>query len=466
MEQAFSTGIAQSNPLSLERVAQALAEGVITSRELVEQCLARIEEGNDASGHAFLSVRAEQARQEADLADRMRNTDMARGRFLGIPISVKDLFDLKGEVTKAGSHVLRSSPPAKEDALAVARLRRAGFIVIGRTNMTEFAFSGLGLNPAFGNPLTPWDRESGRIAGGSTAGGAVSVAERMAFGAIGTDTGGSTRIPAAFCGIVGFKPTVGTISDAGIIPLSHTLDSAGAIAADVASCAALHSIMATGEETYPLGPDQAAISGLRIGVPQSVVLDDMDDNVAQAFEGALRFLSSQGAQIVETPMTSFSWIAGINAKGGFTAAESYAWHADRIRDHEGKYDPRVLSRILRGKEQSASDYITLLNQRRDLIEAFESEAAAFDLLAFPTVPFIPPLVASLIRDDAHYSRINLLALRNSTTINMVDGCAVSLPISRPGEAPVGLTLAKGHSSDMALLRMAATIEAALGAARL
>lgn len=448
----------------LESVARALAEGRTTSRALVERCLARIFEDNVAAGHPFLQVRADAARAEADLADRMRAQGVLPSRFLGVPVSVKDLYDVAGEVTAAGSKVLADAPPAKTDATVVARLRRAGFIVIGRTNMTEFAFSGLGLNPHHGTPLSPWDRANGRIAGGSSSGAAVSVAEGMALAGLGTDTGGSCRIPAAFCGIVGYKPTVGRLSGSGILPLSTSLDSAGPLAPTVACCAALAGVMADGEAPAELSGrawGQGDALRLRIGVPQAVVLEDMDATVAEVFDAALVALSKAGAQIVETPMAPFAGIPDILAGGGPVAAEAYAWHRGLIARHRDAYDPRVIGRIERGAALLAADYIDQMMLRRLLIAAFSREAAEFDLLAFPTVPTIPPALGPLAGDDAVYGAVNLLALRNSTTINLADGCAISLPIHRPGAAPVGLTLAMAGGQDARLLTRAAAIELSL-----
>ncbi len=458
MTDTVSRAAQEETAARLETLAIALANEEVTSRALVEKCLSRIENPDGEGSRAFLKLFARQARAQAELADQMRLSGMLPSRFLGIPISVKDLFDLEGDITTAGSRVLQSAAPAGADALAIARLRRAGFILIGRTNMTEFAFSGLGLNPHYGTPLAPWDRDNGRIPGGSSSGAAVSVADGMAHAAIGTDTGGSCRIPAAFCGIVGYKPTVGTIPADGIVPLSHTLDSAGPLAAGVSCCATLHALMATGEAPAPPGGGAGDVAGLRIGVPQTVVLVDMDETVARDFDAALVALSDAGAYVVETPMEPFGRIAEINSKGGFAAAEAYAWHQEMMARDETAYDPRVSSRIARGASQSAADYIALLAARRRLITDFEAEASGFDLLAFPTVPTIPPLLAPLEADDALYANINLLMLRNSTTLNMVDGCAVSLPVHVPGAAPVGLTLAAARGDDSRLLRWALAVE--------
>ncbi|WP_114965005.1 amidase [Alkalilacustris brevis] len=462
MVQTTEAGI----PVSLEDAARALAEGRTTSRALVEQCLDRIVSGNAAAGHPFLQLREDAARAEADLADRMRAQGMVPSRFLGVPVSVKDLFDITGEVTAAGSRVLADTPPATDDATTIARLRRAGFIVIGRTNMTEFAFSGLGLNPHHGTPLSPWDRATGRIAGGSSSGGAVSVAEGMALAALGTDTGGSCRIPAAFCGITGYKPTVGRLPSEGVVPLSQSLDSAGPLAPTVACCAALASIMAGGEAPAmrPALEPEGQLR-LRIGVPQAMVLDDMDATVAEVFEGVLAALSKAGAQIVETPMASFTSIPDILAGGGPVAAEAHAWHRGLIERHRAAYDPRVVGRIERGAGLLAADYIDQMALRRRLIDAFSAEADEFDLLAFPTVSMVPPALAPLEEDDALYGATNLLVLRNSTTINLADGCAISVPVHRSGEAPVGLTLAMAGGADSRLLQRAAAVEAVLDAWR-
>jgi aspartyl-tRNA(Asn)/glutamyl-tRNA(Gln) amidotransferase subunit A len=442
---------------TLNELRADLASGRTTSRGLVEECLERIADPSGEGSRTFIKVHAEQARAAADYHDHLRKAGASVSPFAGIPISIKDLFDLPGDVTTAGSVVLADDPPATRDAESVGRLRAAGLIPIGRTNMTEFAYSGLGINPHYGTPRNPFDRATGRVPGGSSSGAAVSISDGMAFGALGTDTGGSCRIPAALCGIVGFKPTATRVSRAGAVPLSTSLDSVGPLASSVACCAVLDGVLA-GETTLEVRP--ATIDGLRLGVPQAYVLDGLDADVAGAFASALGRLSRGGARIIELPLRELSELPTINAKGGITGAEAYAWHRDRIERHGNRYDARVASRIVRGGRQDAADYIELLAARANLIARVTSITAAFDALVMPTTPIVAPAIAALDDEDAYF-RANGLVLRNPAVANFLDRCACSVPCHAPGMAPVGLMLMGETGADRRLLALAAAVEECL-----
>jgi aspartyl-tRNA(Asn)/glutamyl-tRNA(Gln) amidotransferase subunit A len=438
---------------TLSQISAELAGGG-SSRGLVEQCLARIADRSGEGARVFLKVHGAQALAAADFHDRTRARGAVPSPFAGIPVSIKDLFDLAGDVTTAGARALCDAQPAVRDAPCVARLRAAGFIPIGRTNMTEFAFSGLGINPHYGTPLNPYDRGAGRIPGGSSSGAAVSVTDAMAFGALGTDTGGSCRIPAALCGIVGFKPTAHRVPTAGAFPLSTSLDSVGPLAATVACCAVLDAVVA-GEPIPDLVP--FPLAGLRMAVPQTMVLEGMEPAVARSFESALAALRKAGARVVDLPLRELSELAQINAKGGLPAAESYAIHRALIAKAEHLYDPRVLARILRGREQDAADYIDLVRARADFIRRVDAATAPYDALLMPTVPVTAPRVADLAADDA-YRKVNFLVLRNPAFVNFLDRCAISIPCHRAGDAPVGLMLIGEHDADRRLLSIAAAVE--------
>jgi aspartyl-tRNA(Asn)/glutamyl-tRNA(Gln) amidotransferase subunit A len=438
---------------TLAQLAADLGSGG-SSRGLVEQCLARIGDRAGEGERVFLKVHDADALAAADFYDRLRARGAAPSPFAGIPVSIKDLFDLAGDVTTAGSRALNGAEPAARDASSVARLRAGGFIPIGRTNMTEFAFSGLGINPHYGTPLNPYDRRAGRIPGGSSSGAAVSVTDAMAFGALGTDTGGSCRIPAALCGIVGFKPTARRVPTAGAFPLSTSLDSIGPLAATVACCAVLDAVLAD-EPAAELAP--FPIAGLRMAVPQTMVLDGLELGVARAFEAALDVLRRAGARIVDIPLHELGELQQINAKGGFAAAESYAIHRALIAKAEKTYDPQVLTRILRGQEQSAADYIDLVAARADFIRRVAAVAAPYDALLMPTTPLTAPRLADLAADDS-YRKVNFLMLRNPAIVNFLDRCSISLPCQRAGDAPVGLMLIGEHGADRRLLAIAAAIE--------
>ncbi len=439
---------------TLAALADDLDNGRTSARKLVDECLARIADTSGEGARAFIHVDAEAAIEAAEAMDRLREVKAAPSPFAGIPISIKDLFDIKGQVTRAGSRALDDSPPAETDAPAVARLRRAGFIVIGRTNMTEFAYSGIGINPHYGTPKGAWQRSAGHVPGGSSSGAAVSVVDRMAHGALGTDTGGSCRIPAAYNGIVGYKPTQRRVPLEGAVPLSFTLDSIGPLARTVGCCAVLDAVLAN-ETIAPLRP--RPVKGMRLAVPTTVALDDLDDAVARTFDRALETLSRQGALIERIEVPEFLDVALMNAKGGFAAAESYAWHRYLIASKGDVYDPRVSMRILRGESLSAADYVDFLGARKSLIARATVRLALYDALVLPTTANTPPVIADLA-DDKAFTKANLLSLRNCTLINMIDGCAISLPCHREGEVPVGLMLAASGGADRRIFELAAAME--------
>jgi aspartyl-tRNA(Asn)/glutamyl-tRNA(Gln) amidotransferase subunit A len=441
----------------IDELAQALAEGTTTSRDLIEEALARIGDPEGEGARVFIKVHAGQARAMAEAADSLRKVNRAPGPYAGIPFAVKDLFDIAGEPTPAGSTVLADAPPARAHAAVVARMLGAGFIPIGRANMTEFAFSGLGINPHYGTPASPWDRASKRIPGGSSSGTAVAVADGMAASGLGTDTGGSCRIPAAFCGIVGFKPTARRIPLAGVLPLAPSLDSVGPLAPSVACCATIDAILAA--ET-PGPPVAIRVNGLRLAVPDSLVLEGMDDTVAAAFERALSTLSAAGARIGKARFATFDELPDVNAKGGFAASEAFAWHRSLLASKGGLYDPRIRARIIRGEAIAAADYLDLVAARARLIEAFDRATLAYDCVVMPTVPIVPPPIGAL-EDERRYNSVNMLILRNTALGNFFDRCAITVPCHRPGEAPVGLMLMGETMGDARLLGIAAAVEAAL-----
>jgi aspartyl-tRNA(Asn)/glutamyl-tRNA(Gln) amidotransferase subunit A len=445
------------NTPTLATLAENLESGGTSARKLVEQCLERIADSSGEGTRSFIHVDREAAIEAAEAMDRLRDVRAAPSRYAGIPVSIKDLFDIKGQVTRAGSRALEDSAPAEADAPVVARLRRAGFIVIGRTNMTEFAYSGIGINPHYGTPKSAWRRNVGHVPGGSSSGAAVSVVDGMAHGALGTDTGGSCRIPAAYNGIVGFKPTQRRVPREGGVPLSFTLDSFGPLARSVGCCAVLDAVLAD-EPAQPLQP--RPIKGMRLAVPTTVALDELEDEVARTFERALETLSRQGALIERIAVPEFLDVGVMNTKGGFAAAESYAWHRYLIVSHGDVYDPRVSRLILRGEAISAADYIDLLEARKSLIARAAVRLAPYDALVMPTTAITPPRIADLA-DDKAFTKANLLSLRNCTLINMIDGCAISLPCHREGDAPVGLMLAASGGADRRIFELASAMEAVI-----
>ncbi|HZS67303.1 MAG TPA: amidase [Burkholderiales bacterium] len=440
---------------TVAQLAADLAAGRTTSRELVEQALARIAAAYGEGPRAFLKVYEEAARAEADYADALRKRGVRRSPIEGLPVSLKDLFDVAGDVTRAGSKVLALEP--KHDAGAVARLRAAGAILIGRTNMVEFAFGGVGLNPHYGTPRNPWDRAAARVPGGSSSGAAVAQAEGMCVMALGTDTRGSIRAPAALCGVVGWKPTARRVPRDGAFPLSYTLDSVGPLANSVACCAAYDAVLAQ-EPPAELPALQAR--GLRLLVPRSSALADLDREVERAFEAALGRFAERGALIEERPLPAFDRQAEYYKGGGYAGAEAYHIHRPYL-DRLAEYDPRVGQRLLLGKDISAADYVALGELRAGYVREVGAAAAPYDAIVMPTVPCVAPTIAQTEASMDDYVRWNMRILRNTGLINFLDGCAASLPCHEPGSAPVGLTVCGTANTDRHTLAVAAALERAL-----
>lgn len=439
---------------SLIKLSNDLQANKVTARELLEGCFEKIADPAGEGERAFLSVNHEKARAQADAMDALRKRGLEPSAYAGIPISVKDLYDVKDEVTSAGSKILKNANPAVADALSIERLRGAGFVFVGRNNMVEFAYAGIGMNPHYGTPRIPYDRAAGRIPGGSTSGGAVCVADDMAAAALGSDTGGSCRIPAAFCGITGYKPTASRVPITGLTPLSFSLDSAGPLSNTVDCCAILDAVMA-GEpirKSVQLNPNR-----LRLAIPQTLMMDGLDEEVAQTFERAVAKLSDAGVSIEEIPFHELAELPQINRLGGFAASESYAWHKDMLANQMADYDPRVGGRIIKGADQSAADYIELCQARQRVISMAAETTAPFDAFIAPTVAIVPPTIASLEHDEAYFST-NILTLRNTSVGNFLDRCSISLPCQKAGDAPVGFMLTGRHGDDHHLFNVAKTLE--------
>jgi aspartyl-tRNA(Asn)/glutamyl-tRNA(Gln) amidotransferase subunit A len=442
---------------TIRELAADLEAGHTTSVKLVEAALTRIQSHRSAGGAAYISVDAEFALAAARASDVARSAGYVASPLAGLPVSIKDLFDVKGQVTASGSKALAGAAPAAADSPAVARLRASGAVLLGRTNMSEFAFSGLGLNPHYGSPRNPFDAT--RVSGGSTSGGGVSVALDMAVAALGTDTGGSIRIPSAFCGLTGFKPTARRVPLAGAVPLSTTLDSAGPLARSVDCCAIVDAIL-SGET---LDTQALPLAGLRFGVTDDFVGADLDEQVKSAFERALRTLQAAGASVERFAFPELLELPEINGRGGLVAAEAYAWHRDLMEKHEAIYDQRVAARIKRGSLQSAADYIDLLDARRRLIASAQQRLRSYDAWLLPSVAIVAPQVQPLEADDATFFATNALVLRNAGVINFLDGCALSVPCQRDGELGVGLGIAGLAGQDARVLQIGRAVEAALRA---
>lgn len=429
------------------------------SRDRLEACLSRIADPNGEGSRAMLKVYADLARAAADAADARAKLGMSLSPLDGRIVSIKDLFDVAGETTTAGSKLLRGMAPAASEAPAIARLRAAGAVIIGKTNMTEFAFSGVGINPHYGTPGNPADRS--RIPGGSSSGGAVAVADGMSEITIGSDTGGSTRIPAAMCGIVGWKPSQYRVPIKGAFPLSYALDSIGPMATSVADCALADAVMA-GEA--PAVPVPAPLAGLRLGIAKGPLLDGLEAAVSDSFEAALAALSKAGVRFSDEPLEALADLAVVNAKGGFAATEAFYIHQAWMDSKAAEFDPFVRGRIERGRNVSAADYIFMQRRRAELIKAMDLRLADLDALILPTTPIVAPKIADLAHDEEAFTKANTLLLRNTSVANFFDLCAISLPLPkglRKGDLNVGLMLVARNGHDQRLLRIAAAVETLL-----
>jgi len=440
---------------TVAQLAADLAAGRTTSRRLTEQALERIANPAGEGARAFIKVYAESALGEADYSDRLRKGGVRRSAVDGLPVSLKDLFDVAGELTRAGSKLLNLK--ANSDAAAVARLRAAGAVFVGRTNMVEFAFGTTGINPHYGTPKNPWDRATGRIPGGSSSGAAVAQADGMCVMALGSDTRGSVRIPAALCGITGFKPTARRVPREGAFPLSYTLDSIGPLANSVACCAAYDCVLA-GAAPEPL-PELPA-RGLRFLVPKSEVREGLDAEVAQAFDGAMERLKRAGALVTEKPVPAFDRQSEYFKGGGFAGAEAYAIHR-RNAQRLSEYDPRVAKRVMLGADLSAAEYVDFGLLRAEFQREVEAAIAPFDAFLLPTTPCIAPPIAEVNANDEAYFRWNMPIVRIVGLVNFLDGCAASLPCQPRGAAPVGLMVCGPAMSDRRILAVAAAVEQVL-----
>ena len=410
-----------------------------------------------------------------DVLDQAAHIDRARAggeplpALAGVPITLKDLFNVQGQQTLAGSKVLKSEAPIeKTDAVVVGHLRNAGALFLGRANMSEFAFSGMGLNPHYGNPKSIWDRATGRLPGGSSSGGAVGVAEGIVPATVGSDTAGSCRIPAAFNGVVGVKPTYGRVSLRGAYPLSPTSDAPGPLANDVDGCFILdHVIMGRLKHGEPLPPlPRREPKSLRLLVPESVVMEALDEEVATAFARALEWLKEDGVTISRGPLAALDGCVDMFTTRAVAVFESWQDHQHRLQERGDEYDPFVRQRMSKGRYMDAEARAACYREKAALVAAFHAQfsEAGVDALVYPTVRCVPPAISET-DDPEQMPALNFKCLHNTATVNFFDGCAVSLPCHAPRRAPVGLMLAAGNGDDQRLYEIAATVEQTLNTRR-
>ncbi len=425
-----------------------------SSRDRLEAALARINDAKGEGSRAFRKIYAEEARAAADAADVRAKYGHSLGPLDGRIVSIKDLFDVAGEPTTGGAKIYETAPPAKTDAPVIQRLRAAGAVIVGKTNMTEFAFSGIGMNPHYGTPGNPADRK--RVPGGSSSGAAVALADGMCEISIGSDTGGSVRVPAAFCGVTGFKPTQTRIPRTGAMALSLTLDSVGPLTRSVADAADTDAILA-GDAPAPLPRREAA--GLRLALGRGRLLSGLDKEVESAFDRAVTLLKKAGAYLAETDLEPLlDHLDQIHAMGSITAVEAAYVHRDALANHAGGIDQRVVRRIKAGSNLSGADYVRMIELRRAAVERAAEQFAPFDAIVLPTTPVVAPVIDELARDDELFARVNLHVLRNTTVFNLLDCCGLSLPIPEAGALPVGFMMMGARGTDANVLAAGAAVE--------
>ena len=444
-------------PPTIRQLVNSFASNKLSCAAVVSAALAAAERAEGVFtriNHAVL--------EQAVHIDRARANGQPLPALAGVPLTLKDLFNVRGQQTLAGSKVLKDEAPVeKTDAVVVGHLRNAGALFLGRANMSEFAFSGMGLNPHYGNPKSVWDRATGRLPGGSSSGGAVSVADGLVAATIGSDTAGSCRVPAAFNGIVGVKPTYGRISLRGVYPLSPTSDAPGPLANDLDGCFILdHIMMGRLKHGEPLPtPAHRAPNSLRLLVPESIVMAGLDEEVAAAFARSLRRLEGAGIAIDHGPVPALEGCVDMFRTRAVAVFESWQDHRERLQRRGDEYDPFVRQRMSKGRHVNAAAREKIYREKAALVAAFHQQfgAAGNHALLYPTVQCVPPAIAET-DDPEQMPALNMRCLRNTATVNFFDGCAVTLPCHAPGKAPVGLMLAAGNGEDQSLYEIATTVE--------
>ena len=436
-----------TDPTTLDAAAlgRAYRDGSLAPIDVTEAFLAKI-----APGDVYRVVTRDRALEQASRATHRFSAGTPLGPLDGVPVALKDLVDTEGDVTAAGSRVLAERKPATADAPVAARLDAAGAVFLGKTNMTELAFSGVGINPHFGTPGCALDPE--RIPGGSSSGSAVAVASDLATIAVGSDTGGSVRIPSSFNGLVGLKTTDGALPTDGLQPLSTTLDTVGPMARTVDDAWVLYlALRAEAPRPLPKLPGR-----LRLWAPDTVLLADLDSAVADAHERALVRLESAGHEVARGSWELLAEIPELYGQfGTFAAHEAYALYAEMIEAHGERMDPRVAKRILAAEGGTSRDYLQLAWARARLQRQAWEEARSYHAIVSPTVAILPPRIADLEADDAAFFRSNGLILRNTMIFNFLGGPAATVPMATTDEGlSVGLMFATAPQQDATALAIA------------
>jgi aspartyl-tRNA(Asn)/glutamyl-tRNA(Gln) amidotransferase subunit A len=436
--------------------AARLSAGATTSAELVERSLEAVA-AHSARTNAFVTTDPDGARHAARVADAARASGHYLGPLHGIPISLKDLIDVAGVVTTAGSRVLRDRIPSVT-APIVSRLTDAGAILIGRTNLHEFALGTTSDNSAFGPVRHPLDPT--RSAGGSSGGSAAAVATGMGLGSIGTDTGGSVRIPAAACGLVGLKPSFGEVPLDGVIPLSPSLDHVGPLARTVQDAAWLHAVL-SGVNLETISPP--SLASLRLCRLTSYFAAPLDETVGAAFHAALARLTAAGTRVLEAEVAHTAVIADVYVR--IVLPEAAHWHASYLETRADDYTPLVRARIEHGRTIPAASYLDAQAVRTGLRAAVDAALDDCDALVLPTLPIVaPPLGAEMITIDpaggGEPISVRLAMLKHTQLFNLTGHPAISLPMATAG-LPAGLQLVGHRHATARLLEVAAACEAVL-----
>jgi aspartyl-tRNA(Asn)/glutamyl-tRNA(Gln) amidotransferase subunit A len=442
---------------SVSQLSALIHSGSLHPRDLVEETFAAIE--NHADQSIFTTLTKSRARQEADASAKRIASGQALGPLDGVPTAHKDLFDVEGLATTSGAKVMRSSEVKSSDAAVVAHLKAAGMVTLGRTNMSEFAFSGLGINPHYGTPINPNDPAVARLPGGSSSGAGVAVASGLIPVALGTDTGGSVRIPAAFNGIVGYKATRGRYDLTGVFPLASSLDSLGPLTKTVEDAIMLDSAMRGKKQS---DVRITSLAGKRFVIPETIMFDDIETEVVDAFEATVERLISAGAHVRRAAFPRFKLIFELIAsRGALVTAEAFALHKKRLAGEDASgMDPRVVQRIRLGEKMSLADYLSIQEIRQQMIREMDQLVEAGELIISPTLPHVAPEIEPLIKDDAAFFAMNGKTLRNTQVGNFLDWCAVSIPCKTAIQGlPVGFSIAGLPNQDEYLLSVAAASEA-------
>ncbi|MDP6345185.1 MAG: amidase family protein [Alphaproteobacteria bacterium] len=435
----------------------AIGRSEIDPVDLADHFLGRIA-SEDASHQVYINATPERARAEAEAASARAKAGLRQGSLDGVPMSWKDLTDTAGVATTFGSAILRDRVPAR-DALLLRRATLAGMVCLGKTNLSEFAYSGLGINPVYGTPANAADGAVRRVPGGSSSGAAVSVGRGLAPAGIGSDTGGSVRIPAALNGVVGLKTTIGVLPLDGILPLSPSLDTIGPLTRDVADANAIFGVL---NDSKPFDLTGAGLAGVRLLKPRDIAYDELDETVGAAVSAALDRLADAGAEIVEAAVPEFAEAFEVVARhGNIISAEAYALWGEEVDSRGDEMYWGVLSRFQLAKKLSAIDAETAHIRLHDIAQRYHARTAGFTAVVVPACPRVAPPIAGLEHDPAAYDEANLALTRNTRLGNILECCALTLPCQRPEELPVGLMLMQRGRSEGSLLRLAKAVEAAL-----